>query len=428
MSGVLGRLLTALGERSCYDAVSQCSRCGYCEQACPTYVASGREPQSPRGRNQLARLLLEGKFEDPLSAREALSTCLLCGACTSVCPAHVPTADIVLEGRRELSGTRSAWLRKALHHLFVRSPDILAILIRAGYALKRSGLSRLAARSGLLRLIGLRALAEADAHVQETPKRLLFEMLREDTSLKEDRAAAWRYFASCGPNFVFPRVGLATIRILKRACGRGSFFDGRCCGLTAYNYGDLDTARALARMNIERLESLRGEAPLIADCSSCAAFLKSYPQLFLREADWRARAERFAARVRDVVEISPSLPKDALREAFALHDCCRARHGQGLSQQPRRALQPACARWRELPESDVCCGGAGLFAFKHPGLSEAILRRKVSDIAASQARAVAVSGTSCLIQLARGLKKYYPECRVVHWSEAVCEALDHEDG
>ncbi|MDE2292719.1 MAG: (Fe-S)-binding protein, partial [Elusimicrobia bacterium] len=87
MNESLSRLLTALGERSTYDAVSQCSRCGYCEQACPTYVATGREGFSPRGRNQLVRQMLEGKLADPASAEEALSTCLLCGACQTVCPA-----------------------------------------------------------------------------------------------------------------------------------------------------------------------------------------------------------------------------------------------------------------------------------------------------------------------------------------------------
>src|SRR3989338_11005731 len=109
MSEKLNRLITDLGERSTYDAASRCGRCGYCEQACPTYVATGQESKSGRGRNQLVRLMLEGKLKDPSEAGEALSTCLLCGACSTACYAHVPTADIVLEGRRMLRG-KSPWL------------------------------------------------------------------------------------------------------------------------------------------------------------------------------------------------------------------------------------------------------------------------------------------------------------------------------
>src|SRR3954467_11146616 len=74
MAESLNRLLTDLGERSTYDAASQCSRCGYCEQACPTYVATGDESKSPRGRNQIVRLMLEGKLDDKEAALEALST------------------------------------------------------------------------------------------------------------------------------------------------------------------------------------------------------------------------------------------------------------------------------------------------------------------------------------------------------------------
>jgi glycolate oxidase iron-sulfur subunit len=77
-----------------------------------------------------------------------------------------------------------------------------------------------------------------------------------------------------------------------------------------------------------------------------------------------------------------------------------------------------------MPESDSCCGGAGAFGFSHPDLSDQLLRRKVGNIAGTQSRRVAASATSCLIQLAHGLKKYYPEAKVLHLSEVVAHALD----
>jgi glycolate oxidase iron-sulfur subunit len=312
--------------------------------------------------------------------------------------------------------------------LFIERPDLLTKAVKIGFALKRAGLSGLVAKTGLLRLLGLGAVQEAEAHVQEAPERTLAEALREDPSLRDGPGAQWRYFASCGTNFVFPRVGRASLRILRRLYGEGAFFDNPCCGLMAYNYGDIETARELARMNIERWESARGDAPLFADCSSCAAHLKSYPQLFLNDPGWRARAERFAASVKDIVETAPPVRAGALPGLVTLHDSCRAKHGQCLSKEPRAAVKAAAAAFKEMEESDACCGGAGLFAFKHPELSEELLRRKIQSIAATGAATVCASGTSCLIQLARGLKKYYPEGRVVHWSEAVCEALDGRDG
>jgi len=401
----LERLLTDLGERSDYDAASQCSRCGYCEQSCPTYVATGLEAYSPRGRNQLVRLLIEGKLEDPQTAREALDTCLLCSACTTTCYAHVPTADIVLEGRRLLR-EKPHWLASFLSRMMIERPGLFKYIMKLAYVGKKLGVSRLARNP--LRWIGLRGLAEADAHVEDVPLVFLEERLPQS-----GKGANWLYFAPCGPNYLFPRVGLATYSALGKLRGEGAPLQNGCCGLLAYNYGELKDARTLAERMIESAEKTPG-APVVGDCSSCVAFLKSYPQLFLSDADWRARAERFAERVEDAIE-ALNVELDA-GEAVTYHESCRACHGQG-------ARKPAGLKTVPLPESDVCCGGAGAYAFTQPELSDEVLRRKIERIASTGAKVVLTSSTSCLIQLARGLRKYYPAGTVRHVSEFVDEKL-----
>ncbi|MFH2203054.1 MAG: (Fe-S)-binding protein [Elusimicrobiota bacterium] len=417
---MLKRLITDLGERPLYDAVSQCSRCGYCEQACPTYTATGSEPLSARGRNQLVRMLVEGKLRDPASAEEALSTCLLCGGCTTACPARVPTADIVLEGRRMLRGEGGRLVR-LLTDLLTRRPERFAALLRWGYRLKNWGLSRLVVKTRLLRLVGLRGLEIADGHLDRVPERFLFEYLREDSALARAEGAAWAYFAPCGPNYVLPDVGRATVEILKAARGRGVYLRHKCCGLMAYNYGSLEQARELARENIRLLEEsgCPEEAPVVGDCSSCVSFMKSYPQLFMEEPEWKERARRFSSRIRDVTELfADAKPAPGEDDETTYHDSCRARNGQGIVDAPRRTLRAgAGAAYRELPKAEVCCGGAGAFAFTHSRLSEELLRKKTANIASIHARIVVTSSTSCLIQLARGLQKYYPECKVVHFSQ-----------
>jgi glycolate oxidase iron-sulfur subunit len=424
---MLERLNTDLGERSLYDAVSQCSRCGYCEQACPTYVHTGLESFSARGRNQLVRLLQEDKVKDPAALEAALSSCLLCGACTTVCPAKVPTADIVLEGRRHLRGT-GHWLARRIHNLIMFRPQLFAGLLKAGYTLKRWGVAALVARSGLLHLLGLKGLAEATLHVDEAPSRLLFEELAEDSTLdpKEAASAAWAYFAPCGPNYVLPRVGLATLKVLKSTLGAGIRLENECCGLLSFNYGDVEQAREAAQVIIRRLEKsgLPASAPLVLDCSSCAAHLKAYPQMFLDDPRWKERAEAFAARVKDVAELIPADAAPAGVVEGTFHDACRAVNGQGIKEEPRGPMRRLCGEgYREMQRADVCCGGAGAFAFTHAELSEEMLQAKTGDIAASGAKVVAATSTSCLLQLARGLKKYYPECRVAHLSELVAERV-----
>ncbi|HEX4048412.1 MAG TPA: (Fe-S)-binding protein, partial [Elusimicrobiota bacterium] len=202
MAEPLGRLLTDLGERSTEDAAAQCSRCGYCEQACPTYVATGREAQSPRGRNQIVRQMLEGKLDDPAAAEEALATCLLCGACTTACYAKVAVPDIVLEGRRALRG-RTHWLIRAVSRLMIESPRSLGALLKIGYLLKRAGISALA--RPFLRAARYPVLAAMDEHVQEAPLTFLDGEL--SALRRAGEGANWDYFAPCGPRYLFPRVG-----------------------------------------------------------------------------------------------------------------------------------------------------------------------------------------------------------------------------
>ncbi|TBR23359.1 (Fe-S)-binding protein, partial [bacterium] len=423
----LKHLLTALGERSSYDAVSQCSRCGYCEQACPTYVATGRESFSPRGRNQLVRLMLEGRLDDPQSAAEALSTCLLCGACQTVCPAHVPTPDIVLEGRRAL-GRPGARLVDAVQRLMRERPALFRTLMGWGFRFKRWGLAGLAARSGLLDLLGFGVLAKMAADVEEAPRSTVDELLAGRPELGPAANAAWGYFAPCGPRWLLPRVGEATVEVLGALHGKGAALANPCCGLLSFNYGSLDEARASARAVIERAEAagLPAGAPVVGDCSSCVSFLKSYPQLFLGDPAWKARAEAFAARVKDVVELLPAagVPKDPGVNALVIHDACRLRHGQGCADAPRAALKAvAGGTLKTLTKPEHCCGGAGAFAFVHGELSEELLKAKVADIADAQARVVAAASTSCLVQLERGLNKYYSSCRVAHPTELVAESL-----
>lgn len=424
MAEALGRLLTDLGERSTYDAVSQCSRCGYCEQSCPTYLATGDESKSPRGRNQILRQLIEGRLTDKASALEALSTCLLCGACQTACYAKVPVPDLALEGRRLLRGDTHPLVR-LVTRLQMERPGLLRLLLKAGYVIKRLGLSRLG--RPFLRLIGLPVLAAMDEHVDDAPLAFADERLARRP---QAAAPAWLYFAPCGPRYLHPDVGVATWDALSALLGPGKLLKAGCCGLLAHNYGDLSDARAQAQALITAAEDA-GPAPVVGDCSSCVAHLKSYPQLFLKpeDAHWRERAVKFAARVRDALEVyqakAASLPLGPETGVVTWHDSCRALNGSGLKEGGRPALKSLCPDgFRELPGAGECCGGAGAYAFVHDGLSDDVLKRKIGGVAAVQAELVLASSTSCLIQLARGLKRYYPEAKALHLSQYVAAAVE----
>ena len=471
------KLFTDLGIREAYDAVSQCNRCGYCAQACPTYVATGREAFSGRGRNQLVRMMMEGKLGEPASppayrrgrvggpgrAGEAFSTCLLCGACTSACFARVPTSDLVLEGCRAAASGPVHPLVRFAFFLLEEHSGWFRRLLRLAHLAKRAGLARMAAAVGIFRLLGLRVVGRSAEYLRCAPLRFFCE----DPLLIGGRGKD-AYFAACGTNYLYPEVGRATLSVLSRFGRPLSYRPHSCCGLLEYNYGLLEKARELARRNIQIFEPLFADESfvVVADCSSCAAFLKSYPRLFLEDPNWLSRAEKFSSRVRDAVEliheaaaeqgirfrgawpllrprdtlqskmrdwwphsIRPGAPKSIEKKTagnysgrVTYHDSCRARHGQGIFNQPRDILKRLDGvDFVELTESDSCCGGAGAFGFLHAGLSEKIAERKVACIRKTGARTVLTSSTSCLIQLGYALKKYHPECRVMHLSQFLNE-------
>ena len=425
----LNSLLTDLGEKTIYDAASQCNRCGYCETVCPTYALSGRETLSARGRNQFMRLLVEGRAKDPADAKEALSTCLLCGACQSTCYAKVPTPDIVLEGRRSIEDYGQNLPARAAVFTLLNAPWLFAVWLKLAYLAKLSGLPRLAGALGLYHLLGMPGLAAAEGSVKKVPLRFAAEILRKDPQLRSRGGLKinWAYFAPCGPNYLFTDVALATVRVLKKHIGDGIFIDNQCCGLLAHNYGRLEDAREFARRNIARYEELKelhGDFPVLADCASCAAFMKTYEQLFTADKAWRVRARAFSGAVRDILEfIKPDdLPpttreQQAAHGVVTYHDSCRACHGQGIRREPRAVIRKfAGRRYVELPESEWCCGGAGAFALTQPEISESVLERKVRDIASVQAKTVIVGGTSCLIQINAGLRAAYPGAEAVHYS------------
>jgi glycolate oxidase iron-sulfur subunit len=430
----LAALLTDLGERNLYDAAAQCNRCGYCETACPTYMLTGRETISARGRNQFVRLLVEGKAKNTVDAEESLSTCLLCGACSSACYARVPTPDIVLEGRRAMNGYGRNFFARAAVRTLLDAPALFGAWLKLAYLVKKTGLPRLAARLGLYDLIGMPGLADAEGAIDKVPLRFAAEILHKDPALRPQGKPAvnWAYFAPCGPNYVFTEVALATVRVLRRCAGEGIFIENRCCGLLAYNYGRLKDAREFARRNILRYEELRavfGDFPVVADCASCASFMKSYEQLFTDDEEWRPRAAAFAAAIKDILEFipvekaAPAGTQAGARKSLerlgriTYHDSCRAVHGQGIRVEPRAVLRKLAGKhYAELPESDWCCGGAGAFAFTQPELSAGVLDRKIRNIASVQANTVVVGATSCLIQINSGLKAAYPSAKVVHYS------------
>ncbi len=402
-----------------------CNRCGFCQVACPTFRATGHEAGVARGRVALLRALREGRLAWSTDLEEPLFACLLCGACTTNCFPAVPTADLIVEAREEYLEKVG---RKRIHGLLFEHllpyPERLRRVARAVAFGKNSGLSGVARALGLLRIFG-RDFPRSEKIVGRMPGYALRERFPPGVLEGGGERLRIGYFVGCGMEIMNPVAAEASLGILREAAMEVHILENACCGLPAWSYGDREAARKLAAGNIEILSALPFDR-IVTDCSSCAAFLKKYPDLFEPADPLREKANEVAARVRDMVEQVVSAPpprsKEAGRIIVTYHDPCHASRGQDLVAEPRKILAALPGvEYRELPEADWCCGGAGSYALSHFDTAMKILERKIDNVEKTGAGVLATSCPACIVQLAYGVRRRNLPIRVCHLSELIRE-------
>ena len=170
-------LITDLGEKKLYDSLSQCNRCGYCETVCPTYMLTGRESISARGRNQIIKMTMTGKIKTKEEMHESVFTCLLCGACESACYAKVQTPGHVLEARRSIENYSDNLTVKLGIKFLLEKPKLLAFWMKFGFLMKKLGFAWLAGKLGIYTILGMPTIKEAQAAIDNPPLKFLTDYL-----------------------------------------------------------------------------------------------------------------------------------------------------------------------------------------------------------------------------------------------------------
>ncbi|MBV8317638.1 MAG: 4Fe-4S dicluster domain-containing protein [Planctomycetaceae bacterium] len=401
-----------------YRLYQDCIHCGLCTASCPTYIETGDENDSPRGRIYLMRAVADGRLELGRDVRKHLDLCLDCRACESACPSGVRYGRIiepfkVALQRSEPATEKASLLRRMiLHHLFPYSGRVKAALAPARL-LQRFGLFERAERLGLTRLLPptLRRM------------QLMLPTLKPSAPLPEvlspigQRRARVALFLGCVADALYPETNAATARVLQQNGCEVVIPRGQaCCGAIHYHSGVEEPALTLARRNLAAFDPDRYDA-IIVNAAGCGAMLKDYPHL-LPAAD-HAAAERFTAKVRDITEflvsLGPIAPRHPVPLKVTYHDACHLCHGQQIRVQPRQllAMIPGL-ELVPLEESEICCGAAGTYNLTQPEMSERLGRRKADHIVATGARMVVTGNVGCILQIARQLKERGSPIEVAH--------------
>ena len=424
-----------------------CIRCGQCLTSCPTYVLSGHESEGPRGRVAMMRALLEGQLEltPDLVAHER--NCLVCDACTAICPAgvHMDPLQVALRTAIEPSARRPPWQRLLRHLVFRRlfaDMRLFRAFVRLIWIYQRTGLQRLARGLGILKLLRLdasEAFLPAVARTFVVPRGEVYRAERVDAAA-HDAGRAHRnnpvqvgsnadpvsFFAGCVMSTALADIDRATIRILQRAgCDVENTAGQGCCGALNAHAGDLSGALELARRNIAAFERDSG-GPIAVNSAGCGAMLKDYAHHLRDDPDWAERALAFRARVRDVTELlaDRELPmRRPLEASVTYQEPCHLVHAQRIVRQPRTLLASIPGLdLREMAESSLCCGSAGIYNVTNPVESRQLQQRKLDNAAATEARIIATANPGCLLQLQSGLTERGSDVRVKHIVELLDEA------
>lgn len=391
--------------RAGFEALDPCVHCGFCLPACPTYLATGDESDSPRGRILLMRALERGELaaDDP-GLVQHLDACLGCRGCEPACPSGVGYGRGLEAARARISAERGlTGQARAVLGMFRESWRwrFATALARVGRA---SGLARLFTGSGRIGfLAGMVAATRPVRHeVGGQPERLLAS--RGTVAL----------FRGCVMDGLFGHVHEATRRTLEVNGYRVIEVEGQgCCGALHDHAGDRDGARALAMANVK---AFLGRADfVVVNSAGCGALLKDLGHL-LGTAD----AADVGSRTRDVSELLAAAgprPGGPVALTVGYDAPCHLQHAQRVHREVLDLLAaiPTLVV-RQLPGSDRCCGSAGIYGILHPELSRAVLNDKVAAIGATLPvpDLIVTGNPGCLMQIGAGLAAAGLPTRVAH--------------
>ena len=384
-----------------------CIHCGLCLSSCPTYLETGNENDSPRGRIYLMRALQEGRLPMDHPTVRHIDLCLGCRACEATCPSGVQYGELLEETRNHIESNyhRSpfqTFLRRIAIEKVFPFPGRMRLALWPAKLVKALRLEKLLPKFVRETL----SLIPDDARSAVLP-----EVSPAPTEAKRGRAG---FISGCVMSVMFGETNANSVKLLNR--GGYDVITPRsqvCCGALYAHSGKLELARECARRNIEVFEKLNFDT-IIINAAGCGSTLKEYHRLLEHDPVWKNRALAFSRKVQDLTEWLATnlwqrpnlLPAQPSPSAVTYHDACHLAHAQRITQPPREVVRAAAgAGFVELPESDVCCGSAGSYNLTEPAMAERLQRRKVENILKTGAQIVLTTNPGCVLQIRAGLKK-----------------------
>ena len=395
------------------DDLYKCVHCGFCLQSCPTYLSTGLETESPRGRIALMKAVNEGRIEIDSGVLRHWDLCIQCRACESVCPSGVSYGTLIetvmenVQTKRKMSFLSKIMFDVTLKHinpsqrLLKLSTTLLSVYIK-------SGLQKVVRFTNLLAVF-----SPFVKNLDNKAPSFNGKSFRSDGRVypsKIDRKERLSLLSGC----IMPIVQGDQIRSAIQVLNRNGFEvyvprNQVCCGAINSHVGDAQRARELARRNIDVFSEELG-TPIVTVSAGCGARMKEYHHLLKDDDLYAEKALQFESRVVDVHEVLDNVtevrPSGKIEKRITYQDSCHLSNAQGIRRQPRDLIK--CiegAEFVEMPGSEICCGAGGTYMITEPEMSDKVLSSKISNIRNMGVDIVATANPGCFMQLESGVKR-----------------------
>ena len=398
--------------------IEKCRHYGFCTATCPTYVLLGDEKDSPRGRIDLIKEMLEQGGAPDADTVKHLDRCLSCMSCTTTCPTSIDYAKLIDVGREyiEENYKRPApdRLLRTLIGKLLTSPRLFRLSM-LGAALGRPFARLLGAKLG-----GMVAMTK-----QLTLGRSEYEgvpLVRPEGNVRHRVAL----LEGCVQKVVGTQINDATIRLLARhGCEIHMPPSIGCCGSLPLHIGKGDAAREFARRAVDAWHAAivkDGVEAIIINASGCGTTVKDYGHILAEDADYAEKARVVAGHAFDIAEWLVKIGLRPTRQAairVAYHDPCSLQHAQRVIAQPRELLKQAGFEVVNIPERHLCCGSAGTYNMLQPDIARQLGERKGANVDRARADVLATGNIGCMTQI-----EQYAGTPIVH----LVELLDWATG
>jgi len=389
--------------READSILRKCVHCGFCTATCPTYVMTGDERDSPRGRIWLMRELLESPETVSADTGYHLDRCLGCLACTTTCPSGVDYHHLIEIGRERLDARvarplADRMMRRVLARVIPHA-DRFRMMMRLGRfgalmapilpAAMRAALAKLPSRLPAIDRVGAKTM-EFQPRAQRTRRVILL--------------------AGCAQRALDPAINASTIRVLGKLGVQVTVREEAfCCGALAHHIGERDQAHEAIRSTLLswREELDKGDVDaIITNASGCGTMVKDYAHLVGDDPELGDIARRVSALARDITELLADLPLADIveaapegRGAVTYHSACSLQHGQKIHDLPMQLLREVGYEVKQPLEPHLCCGSAGVYNILQPQMADGLRRRKLENVSRAGAPMVAAGNIGCIQQL-----------------------------